>query len=304
MPAEHFIGIDWGSTNARAMLFTRGGAVIEQREFPLGIKNVAAGAHRDAFQQMTAAWRERFGPIPALLSGMIGSRHGWREVPYLACPASLTDLAQHLVRAPDEPAVFIVPGLKMDGERPDVMRGEELQVLGLAAMEAGAGLVCIPGTHSKWIVTDGMIVREFHTAMTGELFAVICEHTLLAPLIPRAASPTTFHEAAFNDGLHRSATPHGLLHALFELRAAVLLGRLSAADLSDIISGLLIGTEIRRVQTSSPRERSVAVLGAPAVGKRYQHALRKFGYEVQAFDAQEVTARAFVTLFQAADFKA
>jgi 2-dehydro-3-deoxygalactonokinase len=300
MSAGHFIGIDWGSTNARAMLFTREGALLEQREFPLGIKNVAAGAHREALHRMTDAWRERFGPMPALLSGMIGSRHGWREAPYLSCPASLNDLAHHLVPIADEPDVLIVPGLKMEGDRPDVMRGEELQVLGLAATGAEVELVCIPGTHSKWILTSGNVLREFHTAMTGELFALTCEHTLLAPLIPRETKTGEFRAAAFDNGLHRSAAPHGLLHALFELRAAVLLGRLAAEDLRDVISGLLISTEIRHVQTLSPGQHRVALLGAPAVSERYAQALRTFGFEPRTFNVQEVTARAFVTLFQAA----
>ena len=143
MPTDHFIGIDWGSTNARAMLFMRDGTLVAHHDYPLGIKNVAAGRYRESFQQMTDDWRNRLGRIPVFLSGMIGSRHGWHEVPYLACPASVADLAHHLVRLPEEPNVFIVPGLKMDGTRPDVMRGEELQVLGLRGIDAiGGGAGC------------------------------------------------------------------------------------------------------------------------------------------------------------------
>src|SRR5688500_10943493 len=117
MDADHFIGIDWGSTNARAMLFGRDGSLVTQREYPLGIKNIARGRHRDAFLQMTGAWRERHSSIPALLSGMIGSRHGWHEASYLPCPASLADLTRGLLRVPEEDNVFIVPGLKMDQGR-------------------------------------------------------------------------------------------------------------------------------------------------------------------------------------------
>src|SRR5207248_4853515 len=109
------------------------------------------------------------------------------EAPYLACPASLDQLKRALTPVPGEENVFIVPGLKMAGDRPDVLRGEELQVLGLGASVREFNCVCIPGTHAKWIVTDGEIVREFHTAMTGEIFAAILEHTLFVQLVPPAA---------------------------------------------------------------------------------------------------------------------
>jgi 2-dehydro-3-deoxygalactonokinase len=111
MPAEHFIGIDWGSTHARALLFRRDGTLLEHADFALGIKNVHPGEHRAAFEKMTGAWRARLGAVPTYLSGMIGSRHGWHEVPYLACPIAVTELAQRRFAVPGEENVFIVPGV-------------------------------------------------------------------------------------------------------------------------------------------------------------------------------------------------
>ena len=112
-----FIGIDWGSTNARAMLFGPDGRLIEERDAPLGIKHVPAGGHRAAFERVTAGWRVRHLPIPAVLSGMIGSRHGWREAPYARCPVTLTELHRALMPAPDIENVFIVPGVSLTNGR-------------------------------------------------------------------------------------------------------------------------------------------------------------------------------------------
>jgi 2-dehydro-3-deoxygalactonokinase len=298
MGPGHFIGIDWGSTNARAMLFDRTGSLVAQREYPLGIKNIEPGSYRDVFHRMTGEWRGHHGTIPALLSGMIGSRHGWHEAPYLPCPASVTDLSRALLRVPDEDNVFIVPGLKMNSGRPDVLRGEELQLLGLNGVTGGFDCVCIPGTHSKWIVTQGPVVREFHTAMTGEVFAAVATHTLFAQLIAPPVALEPLRAAAFDAGLDRSAAPHGLLHSLFGLRAGFLLGEIAAVDLSDALSGLLIGTEIRHMRAPAITGHRVAVLGAPQLGARYVHALRSFAFEPIAFDVSETTARGFVTLFR------
>ena len=135
--------------------------------------------------------------------------------------------------------------------------------------------------------------------MTGELFAAIRGHTLFAQLIPRETNSTVFRESAFDSGLQRSATPHGLLNALFELRAAVLLEHISVGDLADMISGLLIGTEIRHVQTLIAAGKNIAVLGAAGISERYVRALQSFSFEPRALAVQEVTARGFAALFRA-----
>lgn len=297
MQAENFIGIDWGSTHARVLLFARDGTLLEHGDHPLGIKHVAHGQHREAFHRMAGAWRARLGPIPTFLSGMIGSRHGWHEVPYLACPVSVTDLSRHLFPVPQEENVFIVPGVKVETHRADVMRGEEFQVLGLRALAPDCDLVCIPGTHSKWITLEGPVIRDFRTAMTGEVFAAVTEHTLFAQLI-RPETGRAFRATAFATGLERSAEPQGLLNVLFEFRAGLLLGRVAAEDLPDLISGLLIGTEIRHARASAPSARTIAVIGATGLGERYVHALRTFGFEPRAFDPRDIAVRGFVALSQ------
>jgi 2-dehydro-3-deoxygalactonokinase len=202
------------------------------------------------------------------------------------------------------------------------MRGEELQLLGLAsfapkssstvresppspsatgvdgdARRAPISLVCIPGTHSKWITLEGAVVEEFRTAMTGEVFAAVTEHTLFAQLIQHdSAGTASLRASAFDRGLGASNEPHGVLNALFAFRAGVLLGRHDAADLPDLISGLLIGTEIRHAQAHAAGAREVAVIGASGLSERYAHALRAFSFEPRAFDPREVAARGFAAL--------
>lgn len=296
----HFIGIDWGSTNARALLFAPDGRIVDERDEPLGIKHVPEGGHRAAFAQLTSGWRKQHGPIPALLSGMIGSRHGWREVPFVPCPAKLTELHRELVPAPDVDGVSLVPGMSLAGERCDVMRGEELQMLGLGETATAFDWVCIPGTHSKWVRAEWPMVREFHTAMTGEVFAAIAMCTLFAKLIPpRAAAketPSALIERAFDTGLERSAEPHGLLNVLFGIRAEVLLDQLAATEISDLISGLIIGTEVRHARARSSANARVAVLAAPGLQPRYLRALAAFGFKAKAFDVKQVSADGFVAL--------
>lgn len=295
----HFIGIDWGSTNARALLFAPDGRLVDERDEPLGIKHVPAGGHRAAFERLTAGWRELHGPIPALLSGMIGSRHGWREAPYAGCPVLLTELHRALVPAPGIDGVAIVPGLSLADGRSDVMRGEELQLLGLGERATSFDWVCLPGTHSKWVRAEWPAVREFHTAMTGEIFAAVAEHTLFAKLIPSSDSAPAFIPAAFDRGLERSASPHGLLNALFGIRADVLLGRVSDAEIADLLSGLLIGTEVRHILPHAPAKSRVALLAAPGLQPRYLRALAFFDLVATAFDVRQISAHGFVALMRA-----
>lgn len=298
-PDGPFIGIDWGSTNARAMLFDAGGTLREEREAPLGAKNVAAGEYRAAFHQLTSRWRAQHGPVPALLSGMVGSRHGWLEVPFLDCPATLPQLPRALRAVPGVDNVWIVPGLAVTQPQRDVMRGEELQLLGIGAAARQFDWVCIPGTHSKWIRAGWPEVREFQTAMTGEVFAAIAEHTLFAKIIPtgKAAGPA-FDERAFLDGVTRSAADHGLLAELFGVRADFLLAGTPASSVADRISGLLIGSEIRHMFSVVTGKPQVALLASPSTEPRYVCALRFLGIEVTPLEVKQTTARGFAALMQ------
>lgn len=242
-----FLACDWGTTNLRAWVVGDDGAVAANRDFPdLGVSRLAPGEAATRFRDEI---RPALGAesLPALLCGMVGSTLGWTVIPYRDCPAELEDLAKGLVRVADEPPAWIVPGLKCPGVTPasDVMRGEETQVLGWVALDPararGRHLVCHPGTHAKWaLVEDGRLVR-FVTAMTGELFDVLRNHSVLRTDDP-ADDP-----AAFAEGVAAAGDGGALSTRLFSARARVVGDGASAVSTAEYLSGLLIGAEIASV---------------------------------------------------------
>ena len=178
--ADGFIAVDWGTTNRRAYLIDGAGEAADEFEDRQGHTVGADGG----FPAAIAEIRQRLGDKPLLLAGMVGSNRGWKEAPYVPCPAGLDDLAQALVRPGEREA--IVPGVSyIGGGRADVMRGEEVQLLG--AVAAGLvdpdALVCHPGTHNKWVVLHQAQIQSFRTVMTGELFSLLKEHSILADLL-------------------------------------------------------------------------------------------------------------------------
>src|SRR5689334_16167407 len=192
--AEGFIAVDWGTTNRRAYRMDTSGKCTAEFEDDKGILSVP----KDGFPAAIADIRNRLGDHPLLLAGMIGSNRGWKEAPYVPCPAGIDDIAAKLVWAGDREA--IVPGVSYIGDgRADVMRGEEVQLLG--AVAAGLvdpnALVCHPGTHNKWALLRGGGIRKFQTIMTGELFSLLKEHSILSDLLSGAVDVNdTFCAAA------------------------------------------------------------------------------------------------------------
>jgi 2-dehydro-3-deoxygalactonokinase len=277
------IGIDWGTTSARAFLFDRDGALLAQRDAPLGISKVAGGAFAPALATLLGDWNTQAGP--RLASGMIGSRQGWVEAPYLRCPASLSDLAASLATTPDG-ALRIVPGLLAEnsGGIPDVMRGEETQLVGAVAAEETVVAV-LPGTHSKWARIERGTVADFATYLTGELYGVLMEHSILGRMA--SASPTA-PGPAFARGVECGLASDGLTHDLFGARTLALTGGLAAHEVADWLSGLLIGAEIRAAQAWLGDLRApVRIIGADALTLRYERAMGVAGlpFERGALDA-------------------
>jgi 2-dehydro-3-deoxygalactonokinase len=222
------------------------------------------------------------------MSGMIGSRQGWREVPYVACPAEPEEIAAGLERIDwGAGEAWIVPGL-LDESRagqPDVMRGEETQVLGaLAALPAGGGLVCLPGTHSKWVRVEGGVLQGFATYMTGEVFDLLQGHSILSRLMTKGAVQV---DRWFLEGV-AVGQEGGLLNRLFSARSRALTGDLPEDEVRSYLSGLLIGDELASAVPADPTE--VHLLGAPALAALYQAALEKLGHRVVRLDADAVAA--------------
>jgi len=281
------IFVDWGTTNLRAFRLGRGGVVRERRQAPSGILHVPGRDFAGALQDLVGDWRAANPTCPVLMAGMIGSRQGWVEAPYVPCPAGPAELARHIVEVPGAPGVRVAPGVSFntaDGLY-DVMRGEETQIFGaLAGAGAGRRVLCLPGTHSKWaVVEDGRIVW-FATSMTGEVYAVLQAHSILGALMTGEAQDS----AAFRRGLDRSGEDGGLLHHLFGVRAQGLFGAIPATGLRSYLSGILIGHEVAAM-IALTRPETVVLIGAPVLCALYDEALLRHGCAADAMDGEQAT---------------
>jgi 2-dehydro-3-deoxygalactonokinase len=283
------IAVDWGTSALRVYRLDAHGYVIETRSAPKGILAVENGNFSAVLEQQAGDWIAA-GDGPVMMSGMIGSRQGWLEVPYAACPAGFEEIAAGMRKVTwDGGTAWIAPGLTCRDEAgiPDVMRGEEVQILGvLDRLGPGAHTVCLPGTHSKWVeVTDGRIIR-FTTHMTGEAFAVFKAHSILGRMMKDGASDV----AAFEDGVRRSADGGGLLHHLFAVRTRGLFGELTEAIAASYLSGMLIGHEIR---SAHGRRGRVHVLCSAQLAEIYGRAFSVLGIEASPLDPDAVTKGLF-----------
>jgi 2-dehydro-3-deoxygalactonokinase len=266
------IGVDWGTSHVRAYRLTdeATGAIVAQRDSGDGVLTVEPGRYPEVLRELVGAWIAD-GERRILLSGTVGSRNGWRETRPVPCPARLADLARAVEPvAFDEACVRIVPGVAgVDANGvPEVMRGEETEIVGARIT---AGCVCLPGSHSKWVRVESGAIAAYMTYLTGEAFAALRGHTLLAKLMgpePPVAGP------AFDAGVRRSADAGGLLHHLFGVRTLGLAGRLPSSESASYFSGLLIGHEVRSALTPGD---AVTVVGAPALVALYVRAIDACG---------------------------
>lgn len=267
------IALDWGSTRLRAFLLDSQGAVLASRQSEQGASVLSGtAAFEQAFEAATADWPT----LPVLACGMVGSQHGWREAPYAPCPADAAALAKHALKLDDR--LRILPGLMHDDGRPDVMRGEETQIVGALALHpelAARSCLVLPGTHAKWARVEAGRVTGFATHMTGELYALLRQHSVLARLMPAdGASPPS--SASFLAGVDAAREGGALGHQLFAVRTLGLFKRLAAEQLPDYLSGLLIGHEIAHELAAGAPQR-LALVGEPALCERYALALGRFG---------------------------
>ncbi|HEV2078847.1 MAG TPA: 2-dehydro-3-deoxygalactonokinase [Allosphingosinicella sp.] len=278
--AEGFIAVDWGTTNRRAYLVSADGACTQEMEDDQGILSVEAGGFPPAVRQI----REQLGDKPLMMAGMVGSNRGWIEAPYVPCPAGTPDIAQRLVWA-EEGRTAIVPGLScLSDDHADVMRGEEVQILGAVAagLVPETCLICHPGTHNKWINISGGQIMSFRTVMTGEMFSLLKEHSILADLLSLPATTG----AAFQAGVRRGLSHDGLTAELFSVRARVLLDQAKREDQASFTSGLLIGADLRVGLRAEP-DAEVIVMGRPELTSLYAAALTEAGTEAREVDGEQ-----------------
>jgi len=276
MSQPALIGIDWGTSNFRAFLLGASGDVIDRRAGPHGIMTVSDGMFGHVLAARVGDWLSD-GRLPILMSGMIGSRQGWVEAPYVVTPVDIGDLAAGLARVPFEATdVRIVPGLKTtEGGKHDVIRGEETQIFGaLARLGIDSGRFLLPGTHSKWATVEASRVSGFATYMTGEIFSAAREHTILGRLMQEGSASGSGFLRGVADGAAPGA-PGALLHRLFGVRTAGLFGDIAGVDLADYLSGLLIGAEI--ADRSALDRQPVNIIASDALAERYRTAASSLG---------------------------
>jgi 2-dehydro-3-deoxygalactonokinase len=276
--ADGFIAVDWGTTNRRAYRIDASGKCADEFEDAKGVLSIEEGGFPDAIREI----RERLGDRLLLLAGMIGSNRGWVEAPYVPCPAGIEQLVQGLVWAGEREA--IVPGVSYVGQgRGDVMRGEEVQLLGGVAsgLVDPDGFVCHPGTHNKWALLRRGTLRNFGTVMTGELFSLLKEHSILADLLQGPVEPND----AFKRGVRQALDREMLPAELFAVRAGVLLGQAKKEDAPSFTSGLLIGTDVR-IGLTFPLGAQIAIMGKPELTRLYAAAIVEAGRDAIELDGE------------------
>jgi 2-dehydro-3-deoxygalactonokinase len=271
-----FIGIDWGTSSFRAYLADAGGRALETLPDGEGALSLAPGAHEAYLGERLANWPR----LPIFACGMVGARQGWREAAYVACPAGLPEIAAASVTIPTAfGEVRIAPGMRaLDAAgAPDVMRGEETQILGALAAGCGDGIYVLPGTHSKWARVEGGRIVGFETFMTGEVFAVLRGHSVLGRMMAPERQGEGFARGV--DAARGLTRPGDLLHAMFAARTFGLFETLPADQLGEYLSGLLIGAEV----TAGARGASRATaIGSAGLCARYAEAGERLGVEIAA----------------------
>lgn len=293
--ARKLIALDWGTTSLRAWRYDSDGQPLEKRESPWGIRQLPVeSAHRDdafyeTLRKLCDEWLDEGNPA-IIACGMVGSAQGWREAAYAPCPATPDVLVHHLtdVARDGKSLLKIVPGVNKVGALPEVMRGEETQIVGAliaddTLMQANRDgqtlLIGLPGTHSKWAFVQNSSIVDFHTFMTGEVYSALSQHTLLGATFAPADAPCW---DAFDEGLQVAAANHqaGLLSTIFSTRTRYLCGQLQPEQQADYLSGLLIGHELCGLETCITKtdniSAAVALIGSDALCARYQRAFSCF----------------------------
>ncbi len=275
------LALDWGSSSLRGALIAPDGAVLEERSFARGILTVDKGGFPAVFQTCFGDWMQ--ADTLCLIAGMAGSQQGWLEAPYCPCPAGFEDIAGQLAwvdhKGPGR--IAIVPGLSIEHEGvPDVMRGEETQIFGalqlLGLTRSPKVTLVLPGTHSKWVTVNSNRVTDFSSWMTGEFYALLRQHSILARMLP--AQEPELDTAAFVQGVSHALRSNGLLNTAFSVRTLSLFKRMPADALPSYLSGLVIGEELKSQKLQ--RGEQVIVMGAQGLVARYEQALSHLGVSV------------------------
>ena len=289
MSNPKLIAVDWGTSSLRVYVVGDKGDVLETLERPQGILAVTDQRFEAALKEALALLAGHTEEVPILLSGMIGSRQGWIEAPYVKCPASINDLAAQTVSVENAlgRTIKLVPGLETRSSTgcPDVIRGEETQIFGaLAALKIDQGRFVLPGTHSKWVTVSGRQIESFQTYMTGEVFSVLKEHTILGRMMVEPGNDTAFERgvaASTQDG-----SPGRLLNQIFSTRTLGLFGEVADEEAASYLSGLLIGSEIR--DGARDHKGLLYIMAGSTLSDRYVRAAQALSLQTKAIEPESI----------------
>lgn len=282
MPDPVLISVDWGTSSLRGFLLADNGEVIDSIEQPKGIMKIEDRDFASFFKNTFKQWLNN--NLPILLSGMIGSDQGWSLAPQLPVPIKLETIAASLHPVSDtEHKIYIVSGLSYvnsDGYH-DLIRGEETQIFGaMEELQTPDSIMCLPGTHSKWVSIQGSSIADFHTSFTGEAFATLIDHTILGRLMESTLKVDDF----FLLGLKRAQNKGGLLHHLFSVRSQGVCGKIPKSGLQQYLAGILIGHEIIGMNDFYPDCDQITVIGSSNISELYVKALSFFKIDSVVID--------------------
>lgn len=296
---HHLIGLDWGISSFRAYLMDDSGQIIDTVTNQSGIMQLGERSFEDVLVDSIDHWQRQYPKASIIASGMIASRQGWFEAPYVSCPAGLAELADNLssIVSSRGKKIWFVPGVmrRAADDTPDVMRGEETQIFGSVQNDADRCSFILPGTHSKWALVEKGRIVWFKTFMTGELFGVLCNNSILGKLMEEGQHD----DAAFLKGLEcadrATTTGHGMLNKLFSVRSLGLFGELPPTGLKSYLSGMLIGTEVTEAIRQIKFKTRMRLVGDSWLSGLYAKALEFFGWSSRV-ESENLTAHGLATI--------
>tara|TARA_B100000519_G_C14254116_1_gene444128 strand:+ start:3195 stop:4028 length:834 start_codon:yes stop_codon:yes gene_type:complete len=268
-----FIAVDWGTTNFRAFLVNGRGDIVDKREVPMGLLQVRTGTFAEVFESILSPWLVDYQSMPVIMAGMVGSKQGWLEVKYVPTKAGIQEIAAGITSftLPWGAKASLVPGVSHQSSTGifDVMRGEEVQILGLAALvNANNFNAMLPGTHNKHALIQNGKITEFSTYLTGELFSVVSKHMLIATNLNFNSLGS--NKSSFLQGVEVGNKADSLSQALFTVRTQRLFNVVTDDAAPDYLSGILIGNELRSLQADN-----YFIVGGSHLSQRYKEALGK-----------------------------
>jgi 2-dehydro-3-deoxygalactonokinase len=307
MTKPTYVAGDWGTTHLRLFLCDGDGNALATKNGP-GVAQVRDNVS-GAFFSLVESWDKAHGPLPTVLAGMVGSTIGWREVPYLSCPARTEEIAMASVRFEmNGRKIMLAPGLACRNRlmAPDIMRGEETQILGalhcVPKLAKGRQFLCMPGTHTKWVSLKDGVIEHFLTALTGELFDILHRHSVLvnAGDTPEVTGGAEFVRALEQTKMYPEAE---LIHLLFETRSRQLKGTLKRRDASAYLSGLIIGQDVsgakRFFRADLAEANRVIVIASPKLSDLYTQALKTRDIAFVKIDGEKASLAGLKALYDA-----